>query len=255
MNQTEIYRQGIENEQYPDSLCKYTKLNKHLENSLREHYLWYESLENYNDPYDGRYRLKNPTTKDYECFLYKQGLFLPPNEINKTFEHFVEELTKTIEEVKTKSRVCCFSALQDNILMWSHYAENHTGVCLVFDYMKDVNSFSMVLPITYTNTYREYNYVDDNTGTIHQILATKSLDWAYEKEYRSIKEPNIEDETELNNKVPFIPSALTEIIFGCKVDPIKKKNIIDLVKALPEYNHVKFRQAELHPYMYKLIIK
>ena len=38
-------------------------------------------------------------------------------------------------------------------------------------------------------------------------------------------------------------------------EEIKEKNLIDLVKALPEYNHVKFRQAELHPYMYKLIIK
>ena len=41
---------------------------------------------------------------------------------------------EAIERTKKDALATCFSKRNDSILMWSHYADSHKGVCFEFDY-------------------------------------------------------------------------------------------------------------------------
>ena len=49
--------------------------------------------------------------------------------------------------------ICCFSFNPKSILMWSHYTNNHKGVCLKFDYKQDIEGFRVSSPVEYVEEY------------------------------------------------------------------------------------------------------
>ena len=42
-----------------------------------------------------------------------------------------------MDELKDAVRVVCLSETYDSMLMWSHYARNHTGYCIEYEFNKD----------------------------------------------------------------------------------------------------------------------
>ena len=48
-------------------------------------------------------------------------------------EYFIEEGNKSIKNNFKDWVVLCFSEINDDILMWSHYSDGHRGFCLKFD--------------------------------------------------------------------------------------------------------------------------
>lgn len=118
--------------------------------------------------------------KNREPFKYK----LLTNEIYKSFE-------EVIKNIKTILKVACFSERKDSILMWSHYANNHTGFCIEYDFSKwELND--RIQQVKYTK-HRHKMSEADFTGTIslsdlwkiidNEVLY-KSDEWEYEKEWR-----------------------------------------------------------------------
>lgn len=79
--------------------------------------------------------------------------------------------------------VLCLSEVRDSILMWSHYADCHRGVCLVYE--TNDSFFVNAQPVRYQ---RQRPLVNPVTHTKDQMLDnaifTKSDAWAYEKEWR-----------------------------------------------------------------------
>ena len=55
--------------------------------------------------------------------------------------------------------VCSFAGDPLNILMWSHYASNHRGVCLQFDVAKDPINLLLALPVEYSDEYPVVNWI------------------------------------------------------------------------------------------------
>ena len=63
------------------------------------------------------------------------------NKINDKDKVIIIELIKsTLQRIVNKSRVICFSKGQENLLMWAHYADKHSGYCLTFDVKKLKNN-------------------------------------------------------------------------------------------------------------------
>lgn len=92
------------------------------------------------------------------------------------------------------------SATATNILMWSHYATNHTGYFLAFDASHEYFGKS-VAPVEYTNRRPLHHpFRDYHSG---EILYTKSPDWSYEQEYR--KYQGFVDPIELSNENSLLP--------------------------------------------------
>ena len=85
--------------------------------------------------------------------------------------------------------VVCFSASPTQMLLWSHYADGHRGVCLEFDTdERPIRGWKHY-------TYIPVGYCEDRTidvlglgfdAAFIALLSTKGSAWAYEQEYRLI---------------------------------------------------------------------
>jgi hypothetical protein len=109
--------------------------------------------------------------------------------------------------------------------MWSHYADSHAGVCLGFD--PEVSYFALAQPVRYT---RSRPIVDPTVQSEAQMLDaslyTKSLDWAYEEEWRIVV-------TSGPGKYTVPRNALRSIIVGARISHEHFKEIVSLAKMLP----------------------
>jgi len=148
-------------------------------------------------------------------------------------QRFVEKASNGLWRELRKRRIYCLTPLSNSILMWSHYARNHTGICLEFNV--DNPLFSVALKVNYRDTYPPFTPQDASFDPTSLIL-TKAVDWAYEGEYRIIGLPNYPG-VPLHLDGAFLhlpPDALNAVIIGCEAqrDPIEKL-IRKLAPTLP----------------------
>lgn len=95
-----------------------------------------------------------------------------------------EEMDNLIERVG----VSCFSGVKDSTLMWTHYASQHTGVCIGFDTGQHI--FQTAWKVNYQQELPTiYRPTDDPDLMLQKSLLTKSLHWKYECEWRIIIDP------------------------------------------------------------------
>lgn len=113
--------------------------------------------------------------------------------------------------------VYCASAISDNILMWSHYAQNHEGVCLQFD--ASIGPFSQAQKVAYTHLRPHLGWKDGEDAKLDKTLLVKSSHWEYEQEWRIIQ-PGA------GGHVLVLPAtALTGIAVGAKASAATMQRI------------------------------
>jgi Protein of unknown function (DUF2971) len=216
----------------PRQLFKYMALNR-LREILDNCKLYFPSPDTFNDPFDCRiYPKFNYTAKvlkqHYEDILKAKGVSRSERrrqtkEVRPSNELFEKAFEITLADIRKTRGVLCFSETREDILMWSHYGDKHSGVCLCFDTKFDF--FEDALPVRYASEYPKPDFVrlleDQNSSSTNADLAkkkieqllylTKSDKWKYEKEWRlglfSITESTI-------GFHPFPPEALKGIILG-----------------------------------------
>jgi len=100
--------------------------------------------------------------------------------------------------------ITSFSASRNNILMWSHYADMHRGICLIYDtnIIREMASVSdsKLLKVKYGG--QKISYIDLimnncatmdsyskywNVNVLYEISTQKKKCWSYEKEWRMVK--------------------------------------------------------------------
>lgn len=129
--------------------------------------------------------------------LRKQRLKIAQwNDLNDPFElagaNFADkdlrrEMRRIKETMHNEIGMLCFSKNWQNPVQWSHYAENHKGVCLAFDVIDDV-----LQQVDYVDKRVEWTLPDieassDKEGhenLLHVMMTTKYIDWSYEQEWR-----------------------------------------------------------------------
>lgn len=96
-----------------------------------------------------------------------------------------------------KHGICCLSRSALNLLMWSHYAQDHKGFVVEFaipriGYLTEnkVNSkiyeWLVPLEVKYVDDKPLIDPYDDNSTNMEKNFLTKATDWAYEQEERVI---------------------------------------------------------------------
>lgn len=110
--------------------------------------------------------------------------------------------------------VCCFSTSYKNPLLWSHYGDQHRGICIGYgldrrprpDMQKVVYGGNR--SITTSQLIRAI--LNDDQAAKHEldrnVLLRKAGEWRYEKEYRLIGKQGLQDS----------PLVLQEITFGMR---------------------------------------
>jgi hypothetical protein len=231
---------------------------------LRDQKLFFSDPKNVNDPWDCKpwfdYRpmLEDPVKREHLiAFLrtlvspdmlanplrtvYENSLRTDDNALIKDVETFSQNLTREIG----KRRIYCLTPFPDSTLMWSHYSDNHRGICLEFD--KDNPLIEKARPVRYSKTYPEWT---PQAADPLELVLTKSMDWCYEREFR-ILATSLDGPTKLfGNFVTLPEGALTAIILGCE-----SQDHAEVLTIVSEHaQRLLVKRAERVPNQYKLTI-
>lgn len=134
--------------------------------------------------------------------------FTDPNHFNDPFDPILKTLYSEKIELLENISMACLSSTVSDILMWSHYADKHQGLCLAYDISAIIEQENVILQAVEYNdiTFKNLLYtlkIVDAAGVIPNdeiapllakqqklkfmgLLRVKSLSWKYEKEYRLI---------------------------------------------------------------------
>ena len=147
---------------------------------------------------------------------------------------------------KDYPKVCCFSETCNDILMWSHYANYHKGICLRFRPFIDpfdLDRSIYFLPLYTTSPliirnipFHEVGYTDEistvnmfdysRVDKINRVLSSKFSHWWYEHEYRMLLHAH-----ELENDIiHYEKEDLEGIVFGLKISYEDAKLVYETVK-------------------------
>ncbi len=134
-------------------------------------------------------------------------------------ERMVDECSASIAQViDARYRVYCLTTDALSTLMWSHYADNHQGICLEFGVKNVVVCAAQ--KVEYRDVYPALRL--DATDEYQNLLPilTKSEVWKYEDEYRLIAQDEAHavhaDTLKTTNNFLRLPlGALKAIVLGC----------------------------------------
>ncbi len=147
-------------------------------------------------------------------------------------------LQQDIQKDVDKAGILSLTERPDNLLMWAHYSSSHTGVCLEFEVSTHELFFGRAQPVIYSNTRPKFNPRGTEEENVEGALLTKSIEWAYEREWRII------DHLVGVANFPFDSSLLKGIIFGARVSDSDRTQIKEWVSN--GRMKIDFYQAELH---------
>lgn len=138
-----------------------------------------------------------------------------------------------------------------NILMWSHYADNHRGFCVKYSFAESfVNNEDMALffrPVIYKNSSEKVN-IDIDSFDSDLAYCTKNHSWKYENEIRLI------------GYLPNTNSFYSPIPMGgfCKIEAIyfgvraSKQNIETIKQILKDENVRYYKMASTPTNIYNI---
>lgn len=252
----------------PEKLYKYCSFdkNKHNINNFKGEKIYFSHVDEFNDPFEFTFQnYKNfdefienlPETESkqkYAIRLRNNRHRMSQEEKNILYSNFASDLKNLNMEL---IRVCCLSSLNDNILMWSHYAQDHTGFCLEFDFkFKNNNLKEIIYPVAYfdemPSILKNPSLCPNNCNQCEPVQykkswITKNSQWEYEKEWRILftneelsKTPTEKEDCFINFEYKLPENSITKVYLGCKINEENEKTITEIAKEkkIPIYRKV-----------------
>ena len=254
----------------PRKLYKYYSVNDNLFNLIRNHSCWFSKPSDFNDPFDCNLDIsigRNPKEimhnmdKSSMLRLLYDALsqkgddvidagariikkpFLLKNIINEIHKYYIDQ----------NIGVFCLSQDPANILMWSHYADNHKGICVEYSFSEKFlfqqcdEELVCFNRICFEDAICDLTKDEDANG--YRMLFTKSVDWKYENECRLLSyNPEIEGDF---YSIPLDKdSTIKAVYFGLRC----QEQTIETVKnILREEKDITFYKMKKNPKnIYKL---
>lgn len=244
-----------------DFLYKYRTFGENADKIIKNASLYLSPIEKFNDPFDSKLSFRQNYTKaEIRKYWYEHKKLESNQSANiiaskyKNNEAFVAIQNAVIEQEIAKIGILSLSKNCTDILMWSHYADKHSGLVFGFQSRK-IDFMGSCLYKAYKLNYEPLiydllSYTDKREIREEQykkMLLTKYKAWKYEKEYRVI-------EIGVQGEQQFYKDELKSIIFGLKAT----KNDMDTMIQLCQENgfsHVKFKKAEAVHGKFELAIR
>ena len=245
-------------------LFKYRPLSgesiKWVERIFTHNEIMYSPPSKFNDPFDCR-RVYEPSTTREELVLRKASVLVrqhsgslrdaiaESDEAIPTGEREVEQgqhdQLERNSRILENSGILCLSMMAHDFVMWTHYAEEHSGICIRFN-LRDVNNeehvqfFADAHPIVYVNKMPVVSFVRDGpTEIIQKVFLTKSLPFSHEREFRIVR-------YDKGSGVRELPKGIIDaVILGCNITETNQELII---KACSQYDgDIDIVKADLDP--------
>ena len=205
----------------PEFLYKYRPLTPHTLRTISHSEIFFPFPKDFNDPFDCNI-VPDPqyTRKEAEEYIRQLKTVDPDNHFEKAYntfrtegmQKFYDSMLLDIQGIRDTVRICSLSEIPNSVMMFSHYAQGHRGLCFEFKSGKH-GFFDSLAPVLYPDAFPIFHPFRDAIDRYQQLLdaelLTKSKEWSYEKEWRIIKaapEPTTYE---------FPEACLNAIIFGC----------------------------------------
>lgn len=216
--------------------------------------LHYSPPNSFNDPFDLTSDLLDTSISKEELIkLVTNGFNATDEEMQKIIDYNLSNpdliptlFAKTLEDTKSEIGITCFSKSHMKTLMWSHYANKHSGICFGFSFNQIAGDGIMQLSVRYTDKVEPRNYFKETIFSIYNWIFTKSKVWEYEEEVRRVY---------INDKglIPFNKEELIEVYFGVRVSEVQIKTIQQLVKTKGYGKITKQSKMKINPQTFDLI--
>lgn len=243
----------------PTHLYKYRALNELNLQNLRDRRIWIPTIQDFNDPFDGKLELAIQNAVDKYKMIHINipngngtfhsiglGARVTPEERPEIERLVRSELNEHNREL-SRLGVYCTSARCDDVTMWAHYADSHKGFCLEFERSGPWASPHRTNPMDYIDEYPTIDFGRRNNITpgrwLFLMLGQKAAAWQYEDEWRTVY-------PEGNVLSPF-PGPLTSVIFGAKMDDRDK----EIIRNILLNTGIQLKQAALRKGTFDLIIE
>ena len=260
-----------------ENLYHYQRFDRgRLEEILRTGNIFLSNASRFNDPWDCKpyfdfTRLDDPIFFERQVQWFdraarKNTAYLSEEEFRRRaarlrsdrpfLERMIHDMATVSDAMEQEYRVYCLTTNPTSTLMWSHYAQNHTGICLGFRCHNQV--FGSALRVEYSDTFPLIDLANEGMEASLLPFLAKSADWSYEEEYRLIAQEeaaNKGDDTLItrSNLLPIPEDALACIVVGCQMLESEREVVRRLIQEHAQA--VQLQQAVRVPNHYQLTLK
>lgn len=262
-------------QRYPRLLFKYFPIQANPEETkgrfrqvIVESKLWMSAVADFNDPFDAQMAVTGGgTAEQQKAHLLEIFRTTPtPTGHKPLTEAEYEEKVETAiaagsigkaaqygyDNALAKMGICCFASDARSILMWSHYATSHRGICVVFQPSAGPEPLIEALPVKYTREYPMFDKIlDDPTQLTCRGLLRKFERWQYEGEQRIIRMNSA------RSFITFQPAALLGVVLGCAASDETRRIVGELVaeRGAKKQPDVRILRAQKHSERYEVSIR
>ncbi len=216
---------------------RYYPYNEYLLEALITKKIWFSKPEAFNDPFDCHLNFDNniPLDKYEKCIrwqLKREGrsedqidrdirkLISQDGIVTDDAKKVIDNIASSTLDVIKNIGVYCLAEENTNVTMWSHYASNHSGLCIGIL----LNEFAE--KVSYVSEAPKVNFSEllegGPTQNDYKWIFSKHNDWENEKEWRIVV-------NEGNQLVP-LPGQIKTVTFGLRMDSEKRRIISEILK-------------------------
>jgi Protein of unknown function (DUF2971) len=211
----------LKDSHFPKSFFKYRALCDYTIEMLEQRYVWLSEISQLNDPFECTIQFDNDkclrefysSEKFKSSFSFATGHSLSKTEIEtlttskKPYDEYIKicssnriplnqtadqqlnkvqnRWTEIVDETNRNLRICSFSLTNSSLLLWSHYSNEHKGICIEYDFQDHDPIRPFIQPVIYRDRVHKIGLFEEYT-TMNMIASSliKSKEWEYEQEWR-----------------------------------------------------------------------
>jgi hypothetical protein len=210
----------------------------------------------------------NPLSDPYSILRASVGSFSKSDlrkEVDLAVSESIERFTAAVAEETTlwranlkRLRILCVCEQNSNLLLWSHYADEHKGVVFQFECIDELDvPLLAAKPVIYADTPPNMatpeEWIDIMCALLplplakdhwHELMHTKAEVWKEEKEWRVITEARAYDQGSFED-TPFDPKEISRMFLGCRISKEDREDLLALING--PFAHVEAYQAVQNP--------
>lgn len=248
----------------PKRLYKFCPVDIFASDIFCRQVLWFSRPDSFNDPYDCLPILETKIDEEgYRNYLMTAWSELhqtsSPSELARNVEVQMEQswplnkasIDRFKEEYQQRlNSLGVFSTSErfDSVVMWSHYANKHKGICLELDPSTLSQNISF-LKIKYLSERPVINLFIDYKNANQISVQVKNCEWKYEKEWRIVIATQ-DNTPQFPCEITLPEGMLTGVIMGERIKCAVRDRVIDWSQHLP--TPPKLYKAKLDPDKFRI---
>jgi hypothetical protein len=184
---------------------------------IKEHYLHCSHYEALNDPLEGFFRSSRQLGESGRRRAVREQIIGD----------------------KDALRICSFSEVNNNHVLWAHYADKFSGICVSYSFsrlLKNLGDNIRFTRMSYRQTVPTIRATNKPSEEAKRVLSYKYDRWAYENEWRMFSEQDKTSYSKVN--------CVSRVYIGSRMPDDKKQRLINDLTSL----NISISEMKLHKY-------